>query len=256
MLTDFALRKTTGWIRRSSYLAVAVCLFQVATVQAQSYSVIDLGDLPGGSDGSFAQGINNSGQVVGYSTATTGTRAFLYSNGVMTNLGDLPGGSDLSVAQGINNAGQVVGYSYATTGARAFLYSNGTMTNLGDLPGGSDVSLAYGINNSGQVVGYSGATTGTRAFLYGNGVMTDINSLIDPTSPLALYVTLTEALAINDSGWIAANGTDSRTGATHAYLLSSAPVPLPAGVWLLLSGLCGIGVMGEKRFSRKVLARS
>jgi probable HAF family extracellular repeat protein len=51
----------------------------------------DLGDLPGGSDYSYANGINAAGQVVGFSDASTGDRAFLWQNGSMTNLGDLPG---------------------------------------------------------------------------------------------------------------------------------------------------------------------
>jgi hypothetical protein len=48
--------------------------------------------------------------------------------------------------------------------------------------------------------------------------MIDLNTL-DVGSPLAVYVTLTEAVDINDNGWIVANGIDSRTGNTHAYLL-------------------------------------
>jgi probable HAF family extracellular repeat protein len=51
----------------------------------------DLGTLPGGSyNRSRARGINDSGQVVGDSTAAMAL-AFLYSGGQMQDLGTLPG---------------------------------------------------------------------------------------------------------------------------------------------------------------------
>ena len=54
------------------------------------YSVTDLGTL--GGSGSVGFGINNQGQVTGYSfTATGAEHAFLFSNGQMTDLGTLGG---------------------------------------------------------------------------------------------------------------------------------------------------------------------
>ena len=99
-------------------------------------------------------GINNAGQVTGLSDISTGAyRAFLYSNGQMTDLGTL-GGRD-SVGQGLNNAGQVTGYSLtATAEYRAFLYSNGQMTDLGTLGGsGGNGSFGASRHNAGQVAG-------------------------------------------------------------------------------------------------------
>lgn len=49
--------------------------------------------------------------------------------------------------------------------------------------------------------------------------MRDLNSLVDPASPSASFVTLTDAAAINCNGDIAANGMDARDQRTHAYLL-------------------------------------
>jgi len=99
------------------------------------YTVTDLGTL--GGDASTATGINDNGQVVGFSNVTPGAlhkEAFLWSNGTMQGLGyfaGLPAYLNSSKAYGINAAGQVVGGSSGPGGGGAFVYSNGTMTDIG-----------------------------------------------------------------------------------------------------------------------------
>ncbi len=106
------------------YLLVLLVGGAHALIAEILYSVTDLGAL-GGSYSTYGNGINNAGQVTGYSTTSSGAiHAFLYSNGQMTDLGTL-GGND-SEGYGLNNAGQVTGYSNTSTGqSHAFLYSNG-----------------------------------------------------------------------------------------------------------------------------------
>ncbi len=118
----------------------------------------DLGTLGGNSQ---AQGINNSGQVVGWfynNNINEIQHAFLYSGGIMLGL-DTLGGSQ-SFAYGINDSGQVVGWStfppYNYT-SHAFLYSGGVMTDLNALLAsnatGWVLSQANAINDAGQIVG-------------------------------------------------------------------------------------------------------
>ena len=66
---------------------------------------------------SRATGINNAGQIVGFSSTARGTRAFIWQNGVKTNLGVLSGDVD-SEAYAINNKGQVVGISASYNSSR------------------------------------------------------------------------------------------------------------------------------------------
>jgi probable HAF family extracellular repeat protein len=177
----------------------------------------DLGTL-GGTD-SQANGINDSGQVVGWSADNIGhQRAFLYKDGVMKDLGTLGGGSN-SWANGINASGQVVGYSDTSSGDyHAFLYENGVMKDLGTLGGSS--SHAMNISASGKVVGWSYTSNGAQhAFIYDASAATpkmeDLNTLIPADSGW----TLTSASAINSDGQIAATGHKDGVG-THAFLLS------------------------------------
>jgi probable HAF family extracellular repeat protein len=166
--------------------------------------------------------INATGQVVGDGFTQYAQHAFLYSNGLAQDLGTLGGG--YSGARGINATGQVTGFATTVGNASdAFLYSNGSMQDLGTL--GGTVSVGYGINATGQVTGYSyiAGDTAEHAFLYSNGKMTDLNTLVT-SSPLAKYVTLVTATAINDNGWIVANSADGK-GLTHAYLLTPVKPP-------------------------------
>ena len=184
--------------------------------------------------GPRAFGMNDSGEIVGVVTYQTGAicrvstdagaDAFSYTSGLWNDFG--PG-----AAYAVNASGQVAGtLTNITTdqsglcqflGTIAFLNSHGTTTSLGTLPGGKN-SIGYAINASGRVVGSSDfdGGTATHAFFY-NGVMNDVHALISATDPLKPYVTLTSAVGINNGLLILANGVDSRTSLTHAYLIQA-----------------------------------
>jgi probable HAF family extracellular repeat protein len=131
-------------------------------------TVTDLGSLGGTGQGNgiIPHGINNQGQVVGYSDlkGNANFHAFLWARGTgMQDLGTLTGDAN-SLATAINDTGDVVGVSLdANFNPRAFLWENGTMTDLNTLvPANSPLHLmlACAINSSGQIVGFAVTSSG------------------------------------------------------------------------------------------------
>ena len=115
------------YVGRTLIVSALLCVAALQPAVGQSFTIKDLGTLPGGTT-SRANGINDRGQVVGSSGTAGFTHAFLFENGMMVDLGTLPG-DDQSNAVGINNHGQIVGdsetnginpppmLSYSTTGS-------------------------------------------------------------------------------------------------------------------------------------------
>jgi probable HAF family extracellular repeat protein len=172
---------------------------------------------------SFPSAVNNTDQVVGSSDLASGVdHAFLYTraNGEMADLGTL--GGTFSYASDISDTGFVTGYAALNNdaGTRAFLYKSSTgMVNLGTLPGGGQ-SRGSGVNDAGQVVGFAVASDfSLKAFVYTDGQLRDLNTLIDAAQPLPQGIELTDALGINNQGWIVAEGYNASTDQTTPYLL-------------------------------------
>ena len=123
-------------------------------------TMTDLGVLTQG-DSSFANGINDSGQVVGSEIPTGGNyfTAVLWQNGTMTALPQA-GGDDYSVAYAINDAGVIVGAGRARSATQspteAIVWDQGQAIVLNDLLGahsGWDLTTATSITDSGVISG-------------------------------------------------------------------------------------------------------
>ena len=230
---------------------VSLLLAGESTTPAQpNYAVSDFGTTLGAK--SYAQAINNRGEVAGYwDTGTNGIHAFLYSQGIFLDLGSLGGTNRYALS--INGSSQVIGFSETSEGTRAFLFSGATMRNIGGFWPGN--SYAFGINTSGQIVGHVETAEGYRAFLldaeaatflgtlggtnsfafginslrqiagasqnsnqklqafvWENGHLVNLNELV----PVALGWDLRDARGINDSGAIVGWGVIN--GGEHAFL--------------------------------------
>jgi probable HAF family extracellular repeat protein len=193
------------WAVAASILILETLM--VLSAHSQPYHIVDVGATLSGTN-SYAHGINNQGQVVGYwNTETNGIHAFLYSVGTIADLGGLGLGGSNRYALNISSSGSVVGYADTTNGWRAFLYQNGAITNLGNL--GGDNSYAHGINGSGQIVGYIDTTNGAQALLLDNGSITNLGTLGGTNS---------YAYAINGAWQVVGASLITNNTTTHAFL--------------------------------------
>jgi uncharacterized membrane protein len=208
---------------------VAVGYFTVKTelhpALFQHGLVKDLTGMPGG-----ASAISLTGEIAGthYTQTPFVSEAFIIQDGVVTNIS--PGGPAVTDADDINDYGQIVGNigSNVSSAASPFLYPDLAIRSyVGDLPGKRQGGSA--INDAGEVVGFAELASNPfimHAIIVRASTMYDLNDLIDPADPLARFVTLVGATAINDSGWIVAGGTDSRDGGSHSYLLTLEKPPI------------------------------
>jgi probable HAF family extracellular repeat protein len=175
-------------------------------------AMTDLGTLGGPS--SNATGINNRGEIVGYSQLANGeTHAALWRDGKIQDLGGLPGGvaspgtGVLSEALAINNRGAIVGWGRAAIGSSAFVWRNGSFTKLEGL-GGSN-SRATSISLRGEIAGDSATGQGsTHAVQWRNGTVHDLGTLGGAAS---------SATGINRRGVVVGRSTTA-AGETHATL--------------------------------------
>ena len=222
--------------------AVLTIVFSLTTLSANAQYTFSLLDGLGGNL-SEVRGINNSGQIVGWSN----DRATLWNGGVATDLGTI--GGLYSYASAINDSEQIVGMSTNTSGyGHATLWNGGMATDLGTLGGPS--SRAFSINGSGHIVGESRTSNGPRdrATLWNDGVAIDLNSLLNASYVSAGWV-LENAYDINDSGSIIGQASNSLLGITsQAFVLT--PVPEADTSAMLLTGF---GVIGFRARRRKTL---
>ncbi|HEY3520533.1 MAG TPA: hypothetical protein VGK80_05765 [Rhodanobacteraceae bacterium] len=181
-----------------------------------------LGSLPG-LPSSLANGINDSGAIVGFAFTNDflSSRAFVWhADTGMQALADL--GGDASLAQAINAAGMAVGWAYDPAGILHAVRwdASGAITDLN--PPGA-ISEALGINDQGDVVGwvFAADASASHAYLWRHdGVQIDLQTLGGPGS---------QAFAVNDS--LAVVGISDRRS----------PLPPVSFIWTPAKGMQNVG---------------
>ncbi|MEM7457258.1 MAG: hypothetical protein AAF456_23145 [Planctomycetota bacterium] len=171
------------------------------------YSVVDLGDLPGGS-ASRAFAINDNGEICGTSTVSNSTRGFFWSESAgMIDIGS-PGSGFQIVAQDINNGGVIAGYGDSVNETVGFVWDpvNGSQ-NVGTLSG-SNRTFLRGINDAGVATGRSN----------GEGITWDTVNGLQTTGHLGSGAA--DNQAINELGQIAGASFDPSFN-LHAYTWDS-----------------------------------
>jgi probable HAF family extracellular repeat protein len=203
-------------------------------------------------DWSYAEGINDTGQVVGGASDGNGPSAptlpFMWNGSTIVALGSFSG-SDYGYAYGINSAGKAVGYVSAPNfQERAFLWTpttpngtTGSRLDLGALGGG--YSYAYDINDLDHIVG-TASTPGdleSHAFLRTTGPnLIDLGTLGGSGS---------DALALNGSDWVVGQALNSASQ-QRAFLWADGVMHDlnslidPGDGWTLLSAR-GINDLGQ-----------
>jgi probable HAF family extracellular repeat protein len=164
---------------------------------------------------SYALGINDHGDVVGYAFLATGSlRAFRYTDGGSVEFVAPLNGGTVTFGYAISNTGEITGYGDSNGKYVAFRQSAGMLAQPID-PFGGAYSAGCGINDAGQVSGNAltpdGLLHGFRASV--DGSITEILALNGPSG--ANY-----ACGIDGSGMVTGQA-DTSTGAQHAFIYNS-----------------------------------
>jgi len=215
-------------LRRISILFLLLLLASLGA--AQSYTLTDLGVLPGDSN-SVATAMNGSGHIVGCSgvrndcniNSISGS-AFLWTErGGMRSLQPPPGGG-FSLAVAINDSDDMVGYVVISANGYAALWpKNGGLELVGQI-----ISNATGINDRGEVIGTQSVHGAEHPFVWSKAL-----GKRELYAPPGSYFTI--PVGINRSGHVCGITEDTATYLEHSLLWTRAGIldlgTLPGGTF-------------------------
>jgi probable HAF family extracellular repeat protein len=187
-----------------------------------TYNYTSLTD-PSATTGTFAYGLNDKGQIVGYYYDGSGNaHGFRYGHGFYTTL-DFQPGTNQTFPEGINDKGQIVGWYNDRSSDHGFAYSGGIYTGLDD-PSATVNTFARDINDKGQIVGYyqnglPGGGLADHGFLYSGGVYTTLDDPLAVITNGSGTANGTAALGLNDKGQIVGYYYDG-SGNAHGFRYS------------------------------------
>lgn len=201
---------------RCGVTVLAALVFAGGAHALPMFTLTDLGDLPGGTNQSWANGLNNLGHVTGASMAVTATAADLgwrpYVWTPASGMKRLTAPSALGIGAGgtgINDADVIVGFSGCicdpVTPYAGWTWAGNTATGAGTVTSTTgSVDVTRGINDSGQVAGWNvigsyanPATQTAQAYRYNPGTpatATNLGHLVGGTT--------SSAWAINNLGHV------------------------------------------------------
>jgi uncharacterized membrane protein len=196
-----------------------------------------------GEAGGMALDINNAGTVAGMVFRHGEQIAVIDANGAMTDIGSFGG---TAAANAVSENGLVVGsFSAGAYRVRGFYYDGNSTTVIEDPL--RHVSLRD-VNSSGMAVGNQSDLDddlgrSSQAFLYTDGERIALSTRLHGYPGWEI----TEAVAINDNGQIAANACLPLAGICQAVRLDVSPIPEPAGWTMLLAGLGTAALLARRR---------
>jgi probable HAF family extracellular repeat protein len=189
--------------------------------------MVDLGTLGGRS---IARGVNDKGQVVGYSDlSTAGTHAFVWTE--QDGLIDLGTLGTYSFAHDINDRGAVVGSSNPpNAGATAFLW-----TERGGMLGLGDFFTADAVNAKEQIMGLrtTGQSTPNGYPVFHGVFWTEATGMVDIGSAAGFIRSFAEAL--NNRGQIVGRLDNEPGGPSRPFL------------WTEADGMMDLGCLGWRQ---------
>jgi uncharacterized membrane protein len=192
----------------------------------------------------LARGVNDSGEVVGSFSDSSGLHGFLESGGVYSTL-DYPGAS-FTLPEGINNQGEVVGVFFDSAfGVHGFTETGGIYTPLVPSASASFVEAA-GINNNGQVLGDYVDSTGGHVFIESGGAYTTIPDTLCPAC--TIYSGINDADQITgftDTGLFPPEFKEGFVESGGAYAILNDPAASSFVGWTPFTAPSGINDLGQ-----------